>query len=52
VIIDPGTPVSYASPTRLDKNVLFVTINLPDIVESSVQYDLKPTALFFKAQAG
>ncbi|KAI0005342.1 HSP20-like chaperone [Russula compacta] len=35
-----------------EKNVLYVTINLPDIVESSLQYDLTPTGLVFKAQAG
>jgi hypothetical protein len=35
-----------------NQNVLFVTINLPDIVESSLQYDLKPASLSFKAQAG
>jgi hypothetical protein len=29
-----------------------VTINLPDIAESTLHYDLQPTRLSFKAQAG
>jgi len=29
-----------------------VTVNVPDIVESSLQYDLKATGLSFKAEAG
>ncbi|KAI9509881.1 putative Hsp90 binding co-chaperone [Russula earlei] len=41
-----------SSETAKEKNVLFVTINLPDIVESSLQYELTSTALLFKAQAG
>jgi len=41
-----------SSETDNEKNVLFVTINLPDIVESTLQYDLQPTGLSFKAQAG
>ncbi|KAF8499022.1 HSP20-like chaperone [Russula emetica] len=41
-----------SSETVKEKNVVFVTVNLPDIVESSLQYDLKPTALSFTAQAG
>ncbi|KAI0307442.1 HSP20-like chaperone [Multifurca ochricompacta] len=35
-----------------EKNVLFVTVNLPDIIEDSLQYDLQPTKLSFKAKAG
>jgi hypothetical protein len=34
------------------QNILYVTINLPDIVESTLKYDLEPTGLSFKAQAG
>ncbi|KAI9460121.1 HSP20-like chaperone [Lactarius psammicola] len=41
-----------SSTTEKEKNFLFVTVNLPDIVESSLQYDLQPTGLSFKAQAG
>ncbi|KAH9982104.1 HSP20-like chaperone [Lactifluus volemus] len=41
-----------SSETAKEKNVLFVTINLPDIVESSLQYDLQPASLSIKAQAG
>jgi len=41
-----------SSEAAKEKNVLFVTVNLPDIVESSLQYDLNPTGLSFKVQAG
>ncbi|KAH9075677.1 HSP20-like chaperone [Lactarius deliciosus] len=41
-----------SSASDKEKNLLFVTVNLPDIVESSIQYDLQPTGLTFKAQAG
>ncbi|KAH9177093.1 HSP20-like chaperone [Lactarius sanguifluus] len=41
-----------SSESDKEKNFLFVTVNLPDIVESSIQYDLQPTGLTFKAQAG
>ncbi|KAH9060733.1 HSP20-like chaperone [Lactarius vividus] len=41
-----------SSESNKEKNIVFVTVNLPDIVESSVQYDLQPTGLTFKAQAG
>jgi len=35
-----------------EKNYLSMTVNLPDIVESSLHYDLQPTGLSFKAHAG
>ncbi|KAH9043873.1 HSP20-like chaperone [Lactarius pseudohatsudake] len=41
-----------SSESDKEKNLLFVTVNLPDIVASSIQYDLQPTGLVFKAQAG
>ncbi|KAH8988221.1 putative Hsp90 binding co-chaperone, partial [Lactarius akahatsu] len=41
-----------SSESDKEKNILFVTVNLPDIVPSSIQYDLQPTGLTFKAQAG
>ncbi|KAI0318000.1 HSP20-like chaperone [Amylostereum chailletii] len=35
-----------------DKNILFVTINLPDIIPDSLDYKLEPTKISFKARAG
>jgi hypothetical protein len=32
--------------------VVFLTVNLPDIIESSLQYNLTATSLSFKAKAG
>src|SRR5882762_1133401 len=43
-----GAPLTLAH----NQNYLLVTINLPDIVQSSLQCDLQPTGLSFKAQAG
>ncbi len=34
------------------QNVLYVTVNLPDIKPDTLQYDLTPTKLSFKAKAG
>ena len=34
------------------QNILYVTVNLPDIKPESVKFDLKPTSLHFAAQAG
>lgn len=36
----------------LFQNFLYVTINLPDIVESSLEYTLTATSISFKAKAG
>ncbi|THH12971.1 hypothetical protein EW146_g7201 [Bondarzewia mesenterica] len=41
-----------SSETEEDKNILLVTVNLPDVIESSLQLDLKPTVISFKALAG
>ena len=32
--------------------MLYVTINLPDIQENTLQLDLQPTKISFKAKAG
>ncbi|KAF8887773.1 HSP20-like chaperone [Infundibulicybe gibba] len=34
------------------KNVLYMTVNLPDIQESTLQYDLQPTKLTLKTKTG
>lgn len=34
------------------KNVLYVTVNLPDIQESTLVYDLTPTSISVKAKSG
>jgi len=34
------------------KNIVYLTVNLPDIVESSLVYSLTPSELSFKAKAG
>ncbi|KAF7306486.1 CS domain-containing protein [Mycena indigotica] len=34
------------------KNIVYLTVNLPDIVESSLQYNLEPTKISFKATSG
>ena len=36
----------------MSQNVLYVTINLPDIQENTLQLDLQPTKVSFKAKAG
>ncbi|KAL1663565.1 HSP20-like chaperone [Schizophyllum commune] len=41
-----------SSETDETKNVLYVTINLPDIQENTLQLDLQPTKISFKAKAG
>ena len=37
---------------RQKQNVIFVTINLPDVQESTIEYDLTPTSISFKGRAG
>ncbi|KAJ7748498.1 HSP20-like chaperone [Mycena maculata] len=34
------------------KNVVYLTVNLPDIQESSLEYTLEPTKISFKAKSG
>ncbi|KAF7310503.1 CS domain-containing protein [Mycena chlorophos] len=34
------------------KNIVYLTVNLPDIVESSLEYTLEPTKISFKATSG
>ena len=34
------------------QNIIYLTVNVPDVVESSLEYALTPTALSFKATAG
>ncbi|KAG6820348.1 hypothetical protein H0H93_001793 [Arthromyces matolae] len=34
------------------KNVVYLTVNLPDIQESTLAYNLTPTSISFKAKAG
>jgi hypothetical protein len=41
-----------SSDTDADKNFLLVTVNLPDIIESSLEYSLTATSISFKANAG
>lgn len=36
----------------VEQNIVYLTINLPNIVESTLQCDLTPTSLKFKAKAG
>ncbi|TRM65645.1 HSP20-like chaperone [Schizophyllum amplum] len=41
-----------SSETEDAQNVLFVTINLPDIQKDSLKFDLQPTKVSFAAKAG
>ncbi|EIW86361.1 HSP20-like chaperone [Coniophora puteana RWD-64-598 SS2] len=41
-----------SSTTEAEKNVVFLTVNLPDINDKSVEYTLTPTSISFKADAG
>jgi hypothetical protein len=36
----------------VEQNIIYLTVNLPDVVESTLQCDLTPTSLKFKAKAG
>ncbi|KAH0838666.1 HSP20-like chaperone [Lanmaoa asiatica] len=38
--------------SKSEKNVIFLTVNLPDIIQSSLEYTLTTTSLSFKASAG
>lgn len=48
-------PPSHRSPLVSDfcrlQNVVYLTINLPNIIESSVKYELTPSKISFKAKA-
>ncbi|KJA29359.1 hypothetical protein HYPSUDRAFT_127652 [Hypholoma sublateritium FD-334 SS-4] len=35
-----------------EKNIVYITVNLPDIKESSLEYNLTPESISFKAKAG
>ncbi|KAI9059637.1 HSP20-like chaperone [Trametes sanguinea] len=41
-----------SSETDEKKNILYVTVNLPDIKSETLQYNLTPTSISFKAKAG
>ncbi|KIJ68808.1 hypothetical protein HYDPIDRAFT_107060 [Hydnomerulius pinastri MD-312] len=41
-----------SSATEAAKNIVYLTVNLPDIVESSLKYDLTATKLTLEATAG
>jgi len=41
-----------SSDTDEEKNILYVTVNLPDIKESSLEYNLTLKSISFKAKAG
>ncbi|KAI0771024.1 HSP20-like chaperone [Trametes elegans] len=41
-----------SSESDENKNIVYVTVNLPDIQEKTLEYNLTPTSLSFKAQAG
>ncbi|KAF9258614.1 HSP20-like chaperone [Marasmius fiardii PR-910] len=41
-----------SSDTDATKNIVYFTVNLPNIQESSLQYKLTPTSISFKATAG
>ncbi|GLB36555.1 putative CS domain containing protein [Lyophyllum shimeji] len=41
-----------SSATDEKKNVVYLTVNLPDIQETTLSYDLTPTSLSFKAKTG
>jgi len=41
-----------SSETEAEKNILYLTVNLPDIVESSLEYDLTATGFTLKAKTG
>ncbi|KAG9057074.1 hypothetical protein FS842_008645 [Serendipita sp. 407] len=41
-----------SSDSSPEKNIVYLTVNLPDVIESTLQYDLSATGLKFKAKAG
>lgn len=41
-----------SSDNDAEKNVVFVTINLPDIIENTLKFDLTPTGFKFAATSG
>ncbi|KAF8203763.1 HSP20-like chaperone [Pholiota molesta] len=41
-----------SSETDEEKNVLYITINLPDIKPGTLEYNLTPTSISFKAKSG
>ncbi|KAF5377303.1 hypothetical protein D9615_006380 [Tricholomella constricta] len=41
-----------SSETADEKNVVYLTVNLPDIQEQTLVYDLTPTSISFKARHG
>lgn len=42
----------YALVSLSNQNVLLVTVNLPNIQESTLKYELTPTSISFKATVG
>ncbi|ESK88948.1 wos2 protein [Moniliophthora roreri MCA 2997] len=41
-----------SNKTDAAKNIIYLTVNLPDIQDSTLQYNLTPTTISFKARAG
>ncbi|PFH54712.1 hypothetical protein AMATHDRAFT_72472 [Amanita thiersii Skay4041] len=41
-----------SSDTDDEKNIVFLTVNLPDIQENTLRYDLQPTKITLEAKAG
>ncbi|KAK7029683.1 p23 chaperone protein wos2 [Paramarasmius palmivorus] len=41
-----------SNKTDAAKNIVYLTVNLPDIQESTLEYELTPTNISFKARAG
>ncbi|KAL0581402.1 p23 chaperone protein wos2 [Marasmius crinis-equi] len=41
-----------SSSSEAPKNIVYLTVNLPNIKESTLKYDLTPTKISFKATAG
>ncbi|KAG8932415.1 hypothetical protein FRC01_014141 [Tulasnella sp. 417] len=41
-----------SSETEEEKNILYFTINLPDVQENTIKYELTPTSISFAAKAG
>ena len=40
------------SAFSLSKNIIYLTVNLPEIIESTLKYDLTPTSISVQAKAG